>query len=563
MKEEGEFPLAPPGETTPTGAGDGGDADGYWARRLGNRPRSADAWPPRPPSPADAPPGLAAPPAGEAGAGISRPPRAPQPTPAVAPQRWWSRPVVRYGPYRAHDPVKNFVIGGVAVVMLIAVTVVSAVVTASSVRSTLGSLTALPSSGSNTVAWYWGVDLTATSNAAQPLNVENERHFTTVVASRQRSSAYFVALDQRGTAYAWGSPAGPTAPLEVTTQPAAVNMPPGVRFTSVATNDGYALALDQNGHIWNWGNVNRDELAPAAAVSLEPSSPVALPTPPGVTFRAVSAGWNFSVALDSTGRAWAWGANNGEGTLALTTNAAFVPAPTPITMPPGVSFTAVSAGWVHAVALDSAGRAWAWGDDSEGQLGVDTATLPTGASGPCGFGRCSATPVPVKLPAGVRLTAVAAGEDYTAAVDTSGRVWTWGTNDHGALGLVDTATTCASAVDCNSNGQPSQPTDSTPAAARTPAGLRFVAVAVTQGQNASEDATIALDSHGAAWAWGANLILHFPGGTGPCFSPSNQAGTMATGTELCMLRPTQLDMPSGVTFKRVTASGDALFGLPR
>jgi len=30
-----------------------------------------------------------------------------------------------------------------------------------------------------------------------------------------------------------------------------------------------------------------------------------------------------------------------------------------------------------------------------------------------------------------------------------------------------------------------------------------------------------------------------------------------------MLRPTQLDMPSGVTFKGVSASGDALLALPR
>jgi len=460
--------------------------------------------------------------------------------------------------------VKNWIIGGVAVIVLVAATVISALVASSSVQSSLSALTALPSSGSNTVAWYWSVDPFATSNAAQPLDVETDYRFTTLVASRQSGAlAYFVALDRRGTAYAWGTPPGPTAPFRVNRQPTAVTMPPGIRFTSVSTNDGYVLALDQNGHLWDWGNVLRDELAPAAQRSLEPSSPVALPTPPGVTFRAISAGWSYSLALDSAGRAWAWGVNTGEGTLALASNAAFVSAPTPIDMPRGVSFAAISAGWVHAVALDSTGRAWAWGDNNEGELGVGTSSVPTGP-GTCGqFADCSATPVLVNTPPGVRLTAVAAGEDYTAAVDTSGRVWTWGTNDHGALGLVSAATTCTSVTACNSNGEPRQPTDSTPAESQTPAGVHFVAVAVTQGENAGEDATIALDTHGTAWAWGSNLILRLQGGTEPCFSPTNQPGTIAPGAELCVLRPTPLAMPSGVTFKGVSASRDALFGLPR
>jgi alpha-tubulin suppressor-like RCC1 family protein len=470
-----------------------------------------------------------------------------------------------YGPYRAHDPVKNWIIGGMAVVVLIVVIVAGALNTKSSLTSTLDSFTALPSSGSNTVAWYWTTQLGSSTPTARPLNVDTA-DFTTMVTSVQDNAlAYFVALGQHGDAYVWGRPSGPTAPLKVTLQPTAVTMPPGVRFTSIATNDGYVLALDQTGHLWNWGDVNRDELGPGARPPETPQSPLALPTPPGVTFRAISTGWSFSLALDSTGRAWTWGTNGGDGSLGLVTNETFVAAPTPIEMPPGVSFTDISAGWVNAVALDSAGRAWAWGDDTEGQLGVDASAVPTTGPAPCGqFLDCSATPLLVNTPPNVRLTAIAAGEDYVAAVDSTGRIWTWGTNDYGALGLGSAAaTTCATPTDCNSNGGPRQPTNSTPAVAQTPADVRFVAVAVTQGDQAGEDATVALDNHGAAWAWGSNLILQFRSGTGACFSPENQPGTLTPGTELCMLKPTQLEMPADVAFKAVSASTDAVLGLPR
>jgi hypothetical protein len=110
---------------------------------------------------------------------------------------------------------------------------------------------------------------------------------------------------------------------------------------------------------------------------------------------------------------------------------------------------------------------------------------------------------------------------------------------------------------------PTQPTDSVPAEVSAPAGVHFVDVAVTQGNQSGEDATIALDSHGQAWAWGANLILQFSAGRQPCYSQDNQPQSLATGVELCMLTPAKMNMPAGVTFKKVAASTDVLLGFPR
>lgn len=518
---------------------------GYWADRLGQQPRR-DVWPPAPGTPSPAP--------------TSGPYVAP---PAVGPRGPYAGPQPNYDSgYRRPNTRRNWLIGTVAAIVVAAVVFVTVFSVNSGVKNILSSIGALPSSGSNTIAWYWGGNPFADSNSTRPVNIGTDDQFTTIRVSTQGGddAAYFVALNKLGTAYLWGTPNGPNASLAVTLQPTPVVMPTGVRFTSISTNDGYVLALDQSGRLWNWGNLSLEKTGAATATIAQ--SPVELATPAGVTFTSISAGWSFSLALDSTGHAWSWG-NDESDDLGLATNTTPVPTPTPVTMPPGVTFTEVAAGYATSVALDTNGRAWAWGDNTEGELGVNEAAVTPATPGPCEQGdECSATPVAVNIPANVRLTTIAAGEFYETAVDSTGRIWSWGTNAYGALGLAGHATTCATTTACTPIGPP-QATNSVPAVVPPPSGTRFVAVAVTQGPQQGEDATIALDSHGVAWGWGTDLILQFPSGAQACFTEDNQSQSVHPGVGLCVLQPRQLDMPSGVSFKSITASTDTLIGFPR
>jgi alpha-tubulin suppressor-like RCC1 family protein len=43
--------------------------------------------------------------------------------------------------------------------------------------------------------------------------------------------------------------------------------------------------------------------------------------------------------------------------------------PEPVDVPAGVTFTYVAAGGTHSLALDSGGNVWAWGDNTNGELG--------------------------------------------------------------------------------------------------------------------------------------------------------------------------------------------------
>src|SRR5207237_1361854 len=84
----------------------------------------------------------------------------------------------------------------------------------------------------------------------------------------------------------------------------------------------------------------------------------------GVT--AISAGEVWSLALRADGTVWAWG-DNSWGQLA--NDQVGVPSPTPVRVRGLAGMVAVAAGYAHGLALGRDGTVWAWGDDEVGQLG--------------------------------------------------------------------------------------------------------------------------------------------------------------------------------------------------
>ena len=95
--------------------------------------------------------------------------------------------------------------------------------------------------------------------------------------------------------------------------------------------------------------------------------------------------------------------------------------------------TVISAGWTHSLSCDKYGFAWAWGDDSYGQLG-DSLDV-------------SSSPIPVQVKSGEQdpadpdtilqdIVAIAAGRSgkHSLAADKFGLAWSWGINYYGQLG---------------------------------------------------------------------------------------------------------------------------------
>ncbi|HPF30890.1 MAG TPA: chromosome condensation regulator RCC1, partial [Candidatus Saccharibacteria bacterium] len=124
---------------------------------------------------------------------------------------------------------------------------------------------------------------------------------------------------------------------------------------------------------------------------------------------------------------YCWGSNS-DGQLGNnSTTDSLVPvavttAGTPMT---GKTIQAISAGYHHTCALDTAGAVYCWGYNNYGQLGNNSSTD-------------SLVPVAVTTVgtdmSGKTIQAISVGDSHTCALDTAGAVYCWGYNGSGQLG---------------------------------------------------------------------------------------------------------------------------------
>ena len=135
---------------------------------------------------------------------------------------------------------------------------------------------------------------------------------------------------------------------------------------------------------------------------------------------AIAAGNAFTIVLQNislNSKVWACGSNNnGQLGIGTTIDSNYL---VPVIGMSSTGAIGIAAGYDHAVVMKTDGTVWAWGNNSNGQLGNGTTTL-------------SATPVQVSGMSGV--AAIAAGQQDTVALKTDGTVWAWGYNFYGQLG---------------------------------------------------------------------------------------------------------------------------------
>jgi len=126
-----------------------------------------------------------------------------------------------------------------------------------------------------------------------------------------------------------------------------------------------------------------------------------LPVTTGLTFAQVSAGGYFACGVTTAGAAYCWG-YNGDGELGngTTTNG-----PTPVAVTGGLTFATVSAGESSACGVTTAGAAYCWGFNGNGELGNGTTT---------------SSPTPVAVTGGLTFATVSAGGYSACGVTTAG-----------------------------------------------------------------------------------------------------------------------------------------------
>lgn len=231
---------------------------------------------------------------------------------------------------------------------------------------------------SDGTVWAWGNnhfgqlgDGTTTKRLA-PIQLINLIDVRVIAAGYM----YSLAVKADGTVWTWGYdfshpidtrvktlPKPTPAPIPVPTQ-----VPKLSEIVSVASGDKHSLALKADGTVWAWGQNDFGQLGDSTRCIHEPCSratPIQVPTLSHVM--AIAAGGVHSIALKTDGTVWAWGRNLsgelGDGDFYLSRST-----PTPVLQLSNV--VAIAAGQFHSLALKTDGTVWAWGDNSDGQLGI-------------------------------------------------------------------------------------------------------------------------------------------------------------------------------------------------
>ena len=247
------------------------------------------------------------------------------------------------------------------------------------------------------------------------------------------------------------APAAPAAPIRDVA---------GYTFAVVARGDGSV--------VW-WGRA--------------PGGEVAVPTPfalPGPAQR-VAVGASSAYALLEDGTVVAWG-DNDEGQLGNGPSGSNRPlgtypksSVTPVRVTDLADIIAIKAGRKHAIALRKDGTVWAWGVRDDGAVG-------DGDAKPAGSLRVVSATAPVAVRGLTGVTQIAAGPTHNLALTREGKIFSWGSNSTGELGVGTRVT------------------------GWTPAeviGLtNVVAIAAGSGQN-TYGVSAAVRSDGTLWVWGS------------------------------------------------------------
>ncbi len=267
--------------------------------------------------------------------------------------------------------------------------------------------------------------------------VLKEKHIVFITTGNYHTCA----LDSEGGAYCWGKGiSGEIGDFSVNDAIAPHSLflnrrseLYGKKVISLSAGSEHTCAVDDKGTAYCWGSQEYGELGDGVegfdvlnGISYE-MLPKRVNTYGVLNCKKIveiksaggtSGAYGYTCALDDEGKAYCWGyGENGELGNGLKETSLVPVAVDTSDILKGKKLVKLAVALGHACALDDRGEAYCWG---KGQLGT-------------GSYRISAVPLSVKS-GELRFVKITAGQGYTCAIDVNGKVYCWGSAGYGVMG---------------------------------------------------------------------------------------------------------------------------------
>ena len=323
--------------------------------------------------------------------------------------------------------------------------------------------------------WSWGQN--SNGRSAILIDYPNlffvEHNIGKIAKISQGNSSYFLALTTTGQLWGWGSnTVGQLGQGNATvpTYSRPVRIGTASNWTDISAGSGATFAINSLGELWTCGT-NSSGITGLGTTTGNTVTLTRIGT--DSNWLKVSGGGSHAHAIKTNGELWGWGVNtNGQLGRGNTTS----PQTTPVRIGTASNWTDVESSnshtlvrnsngeifvagnnndgrtglsltsgntlsltrigtatnWVkissrhasHNLAINSSGELWAWGLNSNGELGRGNTTSPQST--------------PVRIGTATNWSEIATNIQNSAAINTSGQLFSWGANTNGRLGLGDT-----------------------------------------------------------------------------------------------------------------------------
>lgn len=262
---------------------------------------------------------------------------------------------------------------------------------------------------------------TSTIQSSVPVQVVSLSGVVAIAAG----GSHALALKSDGSVWAWGVNASGElggGSTDFAKHPVPRLVAGLGNVSGIAAGSDYSIVVDKaDGSLWAWGVNGHGQLGDGTTT--QRTSPVRVLGVSQVT--SISPGENHCAVVTQDSSVWTWG-SNAWGQLGLGTSD-FNPHPVPAKVP-NLQAIAVAVGYGHTLAVKPDRTVWAWGYNSQGQLG----------NGSADFGAVQPPHPEITQVTGVNnALVVTAGGEFSLALTGSGSgniVRAWGRNSFSNLG---------------------------------------------------------------------------------------------------------------------------------